>query len=100
MSWVLFVSAWAGPALWATRQLDAFQRAHPLPGCGLPILAIHALAFIAAAVLLVAAAGAAWWSARAQRRPLSTARKLEVLALTVPGVLAVCAVLAAAIFIG
>ncbi len=97
-SWALFMAALILPAAWARVQLASFDRLHPPPGCGMPIIGIYGVAILGAGALSLvsmALAGAAYWRLPAPRKGR---RKIELALLSGPALLAggvlVCLLLA------
>ncbi len=81
LSWAVFVLAFAGPVLWGWWAVATFERAHPGPGCGLPILGIYGLALFSAGVLSLVAGGlgSAAFARAPKPRPMRRIAELAVL---------------------
>lgn len=97
LSWLLLLTAIAGPAAWAYFEMANFAESRPGPGCGLPILGILAVAVLVSGLLSITAAIVGWLAWRRIPRPRPIRRTIEILVLAAPVV--VCVVLIVTVLI-
>ena len=89
LSWLLLLTALAGPSVWAYFEMANFAESRPGPGCGLPVLGILAVAVLASGLLSITAAIVGWLAWRRVPRPRPIRRTIEILVLASPAVVCV-----------
>ncbi len=84
VSWTVFAIGSMGPAVWCRVQLDEFDRIHPAPACGMPILGIVGMAVLMATASSLIAGGFGLFAYVRLARPRKRVRLLELALLSLP----------------